>query len=260
LKLFSGPLEIVGSVVLPALAVAALILVPFVDRGKMVKVRRRTVAFTFVALAAIGWTGLTAAAVMTTPKASEVAIDYSAPTDWMQLSPEEMAGVAYFRQENCVVCHSTGGRGAKIGPDLTAASIHKDAAWMIQHFKRPAAMRPGSSMPAIQLSDGQLNSLAAFLLKLNPDNATALGNAPDFATQGALVYQANHCGSCHVVNGVGMKVGPPLNGLAKRRSRGWVEEHFADPEKLSPGSIMPPVKLSPKDMENLTTYLFALPE
>jgi len=57
-----------------------------------------------------------------------------------------------------------------------------------------------------------------------------------------------------------MKVGPPLNGLAKRRSRSWVEEHFADPQKLSPGSIMPPVKLSSNDMENLTTYLWALPE
>jgi len=260
LKLFSGPLEIVGSVVLPGMAVLALILAPFLDRGQMVKVTRRTVASTFVALAAIGWTGLTARAVMTTPQASEVEIDYSAPTDWMQLSPEEMAGVAYFREENCVSCHSTGEGGAKIGPDLTSTSIHKDAAWMIQHFKRPAAMRPGSSMPPIQLSDAQLNSLAAFLLKLNPDNATALGNAPEFATEGALVYQANHCGSCHLVNGVGMKVGPPLNGLSKRRSRSWVEEHFADPETLSPGSIMPRVKLSTKDMENLTTYLFALPE
>jgi len=197
---------------------------------------------------------------MTTPPATEVEIDYSAPTDWMQLSPEEMAGVAYFRQENCVSCHSIGDGGGKVGPDLTTTSIHKDAAWMIQHFKRPSAMVPGSSMPPIQLTDAQLNSLAAFLLKLNPDNASALGNAPDFATQGALVYQVNRCGTCHMVNNVGMKVGPPLNGLSKRRSRSWVEDHFADPQKLSPGSFMPPYKLSSKDMENLTTYLFALPE
>ena len=53
---------------------------------------------------------------------------------------------------------------------------------------------------------------------------------------------------------------PALNGLSQRRSRSWVEDHFANPAALSPGSIMPPYKLSPKDMENLTTYLFALPE
>ena len=131
---------------------------------------------------------------------------------------------------------------------------------MIQHFKRPAAMRPGSPMPPIQLSDPQLNSLAAFLLKLNPDNATALENAPDFAAEGALVFQANRCGACHVVNGVGMKLGPPLNGLSQRQSRSWVEEHFADPQKLSPGTVMPAYRLPPKDLENLTNYLFALPD
>ncbi|MGO9259980.1 MAG: cytochrome b N-terminal domain-containing protein [Bryobacteraceae bacterium] len=261
LKLLTGPLEIVGSVVLPGLAVLALILIPFIDRGQMVKVARRTVAIGLVALAAIGWSGLTAAAVMSTPPPAGMAeIDYSAPTDWMQLSAEEMAGIAYFRQENCISCHVIGAHGSAIGPDLTQTAIHKDAAWMIQHFKRPSAMRPGSSMPPIQLSDAQLNSLAAFLLKLNSSNASALDNAPEFATQGALVYQQNHCGTCHQVNGVGVKFGPTLNGLAKRRATSWVEEHFADPPKLVPDSMMPPFKFTPKDLNNLTTYLMSLPE
>jgi ubiquinol-cytochrome c reductase cytochrome b subunit len=261
LKLFSGPLEMVGSVVLPGLAVLALVLVPFIDRGTMVKVTRRTTAIAVVLLAGILWSGLTTAAVMTTPKeASVVKVDFSAPTDWLQLSPEELAGIGYFRKENCISCHVVGGKGTAVGPDLTKASIHKDAAWMIAHFKRPSALMPGSSMPPIQLSDAQLNALASFLLKLNEKNATALDNAPDFAVEGALIYQANRCGACHLVNGVGMKVGPPLNGLAKRQSRSWVEDHFADPRRLSPGSIMPPYKLNPKDLDNLTSYLFALPE
>ena len=115
-------------------------------------------------------------------------------------------------------------------------------------------------MPPIQLSDAQLNSLAAFLLKLNEKNATALDNAPDFAVQGALLYQANRCAACHLVNGGGMKIGPPLNGLSKRQSRGWVEDHFANPRKMAPRSIMPSYKLAPQDLENLTSYLFALPD
>jgi len=261
LKLLSGPLEIVGTVVLPGAAVTALILIPFIDRGKMVRVAKRTTAMACVALAAIGWTGLTALAVVTKPPTTAAEeIDYSGPTDWMGLSPEELAGIAYFRAENCASCHGMGEGGSNIGPDLTRTSIHRDAAWMIQHFKQPGAMRPGTSMPAIQLNDSQMNSLAAFLLKLNPKNASALENAPDFAVQGALVYQANDCGSCHQVNGVGTNMGPSLNGLAKRRSRSWVEQHFADPPKLSPGSMMPPYKFSAKDMERLTTYLFSIPE
>lgn len=256
LKLFPGPLEIVGSVVLPTIAIGALIMVPFIDRGRLMKVTQRTFAVAVVLLAAIGWGGLTAAAVKgTPPPATGVAIDFSAPTDWMQLSPEEMAGVAYYRRERCATCHEAG-----LGPDLTQKTPRKDAAWLIQHFKRPAMMRPGTSMPAVQLNDSQLNSLAAFLLKLTPENATALKGAPDFAIEGALVYQAHQCGVCHMVNKVGMKIGPPLNGLSKRQSRSWVERHFADPQKLSPGTIMPPYRLSPQELDNLTSYLFALPE
>jgi ubiquinol-cytochrome c reductase cytochrome b subunit len=261
LKLFNGPMEVIGSVVLPGLAILTLILVPFIDRAQLVKVTRRTFAAAVVLLAAIGWGSLTLAAVRGTPKVENaVEIDYSAPTDWLQLSPEEMAGIAYFRRENCVSCHAMGEQGSKVGPDLTARTIHKDAAWMIAHFKRPSSMRPGTSMPPIQLSDNQLNALAAFLLKLNPQNAAALQNAPDVAVEGARIYQANRCGACHIVNGVGMKVGPALNGLSKRETRSWILDHFADPQKLSPGSIMPPYKLPKSDLENLTSYLFALPE
>jgi ubiquinol-cytochrome c reductase cytochrome b subunit len=261
LKLFPGPMEVVGSVVLPGVAVLALIMVPFIDRTVMMKVTRRTTAIGVVLLAGIGWAGLTAAAVKSTPKEdTKLLIDYSAPTDWLQLSPEEMAGVGYFRRENCISCHVIGERGNPVGPDLTKTAIHKDAAWMIAHFKRPSAIRPGSSMPPIQLSDSQLNALASFLLKLNDQNATALDNAPDFAVEGALIYQANRCGACHLVNGVGMRIGPPLNGLAKRQTRSWVTDHFMDPQKLSPGSIMPPYRLPQKDLDNLTSYLFSLPE
>ena len=261
LKFFEGPLEVVGAVVLPGLAVLTLLLVPFIDRSKVVKVTRRTVAFAVVFLAAIGWAGLTATAIATTPKEARTAeVDYSAPTDWMQLTPDEMAGVAYFRQENCESCHAIGEKGTAIGPDLTRTTVRKNVAGLIQHFKMPAAVRPGSTMPPVQLADAQLANLASFLLKLNERNASALENAPEFATQGALIYQNNHCGACHMVNGAGMKLGPVLNGLSKRQSRSWVIDHFVDPQKLAPGSIMPPYKLPAKDLETLTTYLFALPD
>ena len=261
LKLFQGPLEVVGSVVLPGLGVLALLLVPFADRGRMRKVTQRTFAAGLVGLAAIGWAGLTAAAVVTTPKpAIGTQIDFSRPTDWLQLSPVEMAGIGYFRLENCSSCHTVGDGKPKIGPDLAAANIHKSAAWMIQHFKRPAAMVPGSAMPAIQLSDAQLNTLAAFLLKLSPQNAEVLQSAPDFAVQGAMIYQKSQCGSCHMVNGVGVKLGPLLNGLKQRRTQQWVQDHFRNPQVLSPGSIMPPYKFAPSEMAKIVAYLFVLPD
>ncbi len=258
LKLFKGPLEVFGSVVLPGLAILALVLVPFIDRSKLVKSSKRIVAMSVTGLAALTWGGLTAAAVITTPKPAIAEIDFSAPTDWMQLSPVELSGIGYFRKENCASCHAVGDAKVKVGPDLAASSIHKSAEWMIAHFKRPSQMVPGSPMPPIRLTDPQLNYLAAFLLKLTPRNAEALQSAPDFAVQGAMIYQANACAGCHQVNGNGMKVGPPLDGLYKRRTKNWVEQHFAQPQVLSPNTIMPPYRLSPDDMELLTAYLFSL--
>ncbi len=258
LKFFEGPLEVLGSMVLPNLAVLGLLLVPFLDRGVVRRLRDRTAAVGLVALAVIGWGALTAAAVVTTPKAPEAAEDLSGPQEWRQLSPEELAGIGYFRSESCASCHAPG--ASKIGPDLTRTAIRKSAAWMIDHFRNPQRLVPGSSMPPIRLGDSQLNALAAFLLRLTPRNAQALESAPDFAVQGALVFQAQRCATCHRVNGVGMTLAPALNGLARRRSRDWVEQHFLEPQKLSPGSIMPAYRFPRRELDRVTSYLMALPD
>src|SRR5207248_11728158 len=93
LKLFNGPLEMVGSVVLPGLAVLVLLLVPFIDRGQLRRVTQRTFAAAVIVLAVLAWTGLTVSAAVTTPMPVVAAIDFSQPTDWIQLSPVEMAGI-----------------------------------------------------------------------------------------------------------------------------------------------------------------------
>jgi ubiquinol-cytochrome c reductase cytochrome b subunit len=258
LKFFEGSLEVVGSVVLPTLAIIALFMVPFIDRGVARRVRQRTVAIGVLALAALGWTGLTVAAIKTTPPSPVIDVTASeGPEDWQQLTPDELAGIGYYRKENCASCHA----GAnKLGPDLVQAQQKKrTVGWLIAHFKQPQQMVPGSSMPAINLTDAQLNSLASFLLKLTPENAAALDSAPQFALDGAMIYQQHKCGACHQVNGAGTKMGPGLNGLAQRRSRDWVDQHFVNPQKLSPGTVMPPYKFSSRDMDRITSYLMALP-
>ena len=259
LKYFQGPLEVFASVVLPGLAVGLLILVPFIDRGAMVRVTRRTVPAFVAGLAGIAWAGLTIAAVASTPPGARLA-DASGPAEWRDLSPEEIAGAAYYRSENCSACHALGIRAeSKLGPNLGSGGTRRDAAWMIKHFKQPARMVPGSQMPPISLTDSQLNALAAFLLKLTPENAEKLTDVPTFALQGALIYQRNQCSMCHQVNGIGQSLGPSLNGLGRRRDAPWVTGHFLEPQKYSPGSMMPAYRLSEQENRILTEYLLSLP-
>jgi ubiquinol-cytochrome c reductase cytochrome b subunit len=259
LKFFQGPLETVGTVVLPGLAVTALILVPFIDRAPLVRLGKRFFAFSFAGLAALTWTGLTAAAIMTTPP--QVG-KYVAPEDmlvWQRLTAEELAGLSYFRSENCISCHPGGGKKG-IGPDLTQIpEAHRSPAWLVPHFKRPAEIVPGSAMPPMNLRDAELNALSLFVLKLTPDDEMELMSAPDYAVRGAVIYQERRCGACHELRGSGKKIGPALDGVGSRHDRTWIEEHFRDPGSKSKGSKMPAYKFSDADMDAITRYLVNLP-
>ncbi|HUA17324.1 MAG TPA: cytochrome b N-terminal domain-containing protein [Bryobacteraceae bacterium] len=268
LKAFKGPIEAFANVALPGVAVLTLFLIPFIDRGPMVRLGKRGFAIAFVVLAAVAWTGLTTAAVITTPKNTESA-DGTTDTEgvtatgspaWQKLSPVELAGLAYFKQQACFGCHPGAGKNG-VGPDLAKMPAdHRSAKWMIPHFKNPSLVTPGSVMPPVELDTAGLNALAAFILKLTPENEASIESAPDFVTAGALVYQTNRCDSCHQVSGVGTQLGPALDGVGQRHDRAWLEKHFADPSAVTPGSIMPPYKFTSQDLDNLCKYLLQLPK
>ena len=115
------------------------------------------------------------------------------------------------------------------------------------HFRNPAEVRPGSNMPAFQWKPEQLETLAAFVRGLTPENADALSAAPADAISGAQIYVASSCDACHQVNGAGGKIGPPLNGLAARLPREWIAQHVRNPASQTPGTTMPPFDLPARD-------------
>jgi len=255
-----GPLEVVGSVVLPTRAILALLLVPFVDRGVAKRLAQRTVALSTVALAAIGWTGLTVTAIVTTPKPTVGSTESGTAVEgWQQRSPEVLAGIGYYRKEQCGSCHDLTDGKAKVGPNLSTTPIKRSVGRIVGHFKNPAQMVPGTSMPPIHLSDAQLSALAAFLLTLTPGNATDLESAPDKDLEGAMIYQQEQCGLCHIVNGVGVQLGPGLNGLVGRRTKEWIKVQILSPKRHSPETMMPAYNLSARDLDGLIEYLTAIP-
>lgn len=86
-----------------------------------------------------------------------------------------------------------------------------------------------------------------------------LADTPSFAVRGSEIYVSGGCGDCHLVNGMGMAIGPPLNGVSMRHPKDWIEQHFRDPQALSPGSIMPSYRFSPREMDAIVSYLLSLP-
>jgi cbb3-type cytochrome oxidase cytochrome c subunit len=254
LKLFQGPLEVLGAVVLPNLGIVALFLVPFLDRGRAIRVRQRTVAIAVTAFAVIGWAGLTERAVATTPPSME---DPDAglrpPQAWRELPPEQLAAIGYFQRDNCSRCHVLERSAA--GPDLAKDPSTKPVDWLIAHFSKPTPDSPDS-----KLTGAQKKSLVTLVTKRDDRALDAWENPPTAAIAGAMLYEARGCGFCHFLNGSGAKMAPVLNGLAARRTRKWIAEHFADPPKLSPGSQMPAYKFNQQDLDAITNYLMAIPK
>ena len=246
--LFLLPMKVAGAVILSALAILALILVPFIDRGEMRSVRRRWGAIALTTLAAIFWGGLTIRAVATTPQSHEM--DMSLVESWQEIPAGNLASIGYFRKAQCGSCHALGKSGA--GPDLTLAPSSRPAAWLEEHIK--SNLRASGA-----LTEEQAKMLAAFVAERGAQAVDAWRNAPQDAVESALIYQSNDCGSCHKLNGVGDELGPALNGVGERHDRSWIEQHFADPPKYSPDSIMPSFQFKPDELKLLTDYLIAIP-
>jgi len=256
LKVFPGPLEVVGAVILPGVAVASLMAAPFLDRGKVARVRQRTGAIALVALSGIGWTALTARAIQTTPAMIEDD-GLAEVMTWQQIPASQLAGVAAFRQEKCSMCHAIGAPSegsAPVGPDLARQVSSRPVDWLRDHIHQPDPESPVSTLKPVQVS-----SLIQLVTKRNEKGLDAWRTAPEDAVEGATVYMANQCGSCHTLNEEGGKRGPELNGLRQRRERAWVVGHFLDPKKFSTKSTMPAYKLPPQEADRLTTYIMSIP-
>ena len=258
LKFVRGPLEAVGSIVIPTGALAILVAVPFLDRGRARELRKRALAAGVIVFAAATWGLLTVAAVRSTPNgatSNPAAVVNNQKV--LALPAQELAGFAYFRQENCERCHNLVDGEPKPGPTLATVETHASLDWMENHFRNPGNSNgPNSTSP---LNPQQINALLTLVSKLNPDDALDLAGAPAAITDGASVYVRNMCWGCHRINGVGGGIGPSLNGLSARRSQDWVKRHFVAPKILSPGTVMPSYRFSPADQEAVVSYLFQLP-
>ena len=156
LKIFEGKLELLGTVIIPNVAIAVLLLIPFLDRSpERNPVRRKAMmAAAVLAVATVG--------ALTIAGARAPIVNTPAVT-----TPSVIEGRAIFSRSGCTACHSINGKGGKIGPDLTHVGARRtDPDWHMRHFKDPQSMVPGSIMPRIELSDKELRALTDYMLSL----------------------------------------------------------------------------------------------
>ncbi len=94
------------------------------------------------------------------------------------LSPVALEGRRVFNSTACVNCHAISGTAAegRVGPDLThlmsretiASGVTPNTAANLRRWvQNPAAFKPGSLMPSMNLTDKEVDEVTAYLLTLH---------------------------------------------------------------------------------------------
>ncbi|MHB8483613.1 MAG: cytochrome b N-terminal domain-containing protein [Nitrospiria bacterium] len=129
-------------------------------------------------------------------------------------------------------------------------------------FAMPYIARGRERAPArrpVAMGAGVLLLIFVFsMIGLAVKETASIAVADPAIFRGKAIYSKLACAGCHRIHGEGAQVGPDLSYEGDKRDKTWLEAHFKDPQALSPGSFMPPVRLSETELESLTRYIMSL--
>lgn len=96
--------------------------------------------------------------------------------------------------------------------------------------------------------------------------ATATASFSQEEDKGAILVDKHACKNCHLINGNGGTVGPPLDGISEHRSEGHIIYKLLQGQTLpagkkpsAPMEMMPHVHVPHSDVLAITKYLQSLP-
>ena len=199
----------------PGLAMGALVMMPFIDRGRMEGSGSGPGRSPW-------WRSRRLRGRVDGERGCEHAgpdrgREIDEPQAWQLIPASQLAGIGAFHAGHCAGCH----RWAE--PDRagsTQCRYCEASEWLMDHFQKP-----GDGAEAADLSSTQMHALVELVTKRDDNGVEAWKAAsmiPENILHGAEVYQANMCSQCHALNGEGGNAGPVLNGVRTRHERAWV--------------------------------------
>lgn len=162
----------------------------------------------------------------------------------------------YQFRSNCAFCHGLGARGGGRGPDLTRARKHHgntDA----EIFHNIHDGITGTAMPAatnggigVGMSDDEIWQVVTYLRSVEKmASATVTGDAEHGKE---LFFGTAACGTCHMVNGRGGRLGPDLSSTGASRSVEYLTESLRSPSRRLALGLAEPLKDYSQEYETAT--------
>jgi mono/diheme cytochrome c family protein len=220
LKYFPGQLEWVGTTVVPVIAILALLLLPFYDRGPLRHWRKRPVAISVMSLAVVGIVALTIMASVTTPPQEEFSVAASV-TDEIVIG-QDLYGL------HCVECHGSEGEGGEIvsveglegvvvdplnAPDFMYTRTDDTIFNVIDYGQQDLGMQPFGKAYGGELQRSDIGAIVTFMRYTwddrveIPQEAVAAGAVPTLGPDDVPSYALHvepiirrTCVSCHRPN------------------------------------------------------------
>ena len=197
----------------------------------------------------------------------------------MKVVPSATQGRRLFQQKGCIGCHSVNGKGGSIGPALDDVGLRRKPEWIMQHFRDPQSVTPGSVMPRFGFNESEVLALTEFVLHLRDQNmALNLPSLMSPVERGKEIFRKYGCAGCHGQEGKGgvpnpnAKTGEQVPALVhvadgytrdelmKVISNGRRQIDAMDPKRPQPPLYMPAwgSTIEPAEIADLASYLFSL--
>lgn len=179
----------------------------------------------------------------------------------------QVKGEKIIEQHNCRGCHTIGGRGGTIGPDLSFEGERVNPEWLVKFLQKPIKIRPAgvlpTRMPTFGFSEQEATVMAAYFANANKANypyyLPEKKVMPEKDTEEAwkFYFQSFSCQACHAWNGQGGIVGPDQSDLGNRLRREWIANWLQNPQKYISDVRMPNFELYPDEAEKLTNLMMS---
>jgi ubiquinol-cytochrome c reductase cytochrome b subunit len=168
--------------IVPVLAIAGLLALPFIAGEGEKSWHRRPIAVLTLVTVAVLWGVFTNLATYTpwSPKMNAWSADTIPARYLKNLSPVERQGAVVFQAMQCRNCHSIGGQGGQRGPTLDSVATRLTEDQLIRQV-----VQGGGNMPAYgkNLSPPQVTALVDFLGTLHPPGQPAATDASRAAAE-----------------------------------------------------------------------------